>query len=255
MRTNVYQHIGKRRENQEDSYLSLPESGVFAVADGMGGHDYGEVASNVAVEKLREIVLHHQGDLHRLMSTPETREFGLNMLKGSLPEVLVAINNAVRLKGCEMQANMGSTLSMLWFVPGVVFVAHTGDSVIYRYRDGQLKRMTAEHKFGPYLMGGVGVSENVTGENHSHYRKENDVYLLCSDGVTTHLSDDELQRFFDQASSHPVGFMGMPYRIATECLRRGGFDNITAMVVIEDRGMSPVLTKPSPLIVRYGGPF
>jgi len=259
MKTKVYSHVGLKRTNQEDSYLLRPDLGLFAVADGMGGHDYGEVASQTAIKKLEEIGVSHNELIHQLIANTGTREIAIGMMLKSIPETLVAINNAVRIKGFETNAKMGSTLSFLWFVPGSVFVGHTGDSVIYRYRNRVLQRLTSEHKMGPYLLGGVGVQEDVVGEHHVHSRKEGDAYLLVSDGVTTHLSDEDIAARFLAMEHIEDNLLVLPYNITMTALTRGGVDNITAMIVIDSiqvaKPAKPAKPVNLPFVVRYGGPF
>lgn len=251
---SCYSHVGKERANQEDYYLIRGDLGVFAVADGMGGHYYGEIASKVAIQKLNEIASIGFAVASLVFEDPYydlKKKLIIKNMLNTMEKTLDLLNSAVRAKGRDLQVTMGSTISFLCFVKDLVFVGHSGDSVIYRFRRGSLQRMTSEHKQGPYLVGGLGITKDVVGEVHQHSRQEGDLYLLCSDGVTLHLSDDEICNII--ATKPQQDRLLLPYTLTDLCLERGGHDNITAMVVM-DEGSSPLPCSQG-FTTKYGGPF
>ena len=164
---------------------------IMAVADGMGGHNRGDVASSDALHNL-EFYFH---DLPTGLS-PES-------IKDKFEDWLVSINNIIDSKGRsdEQYKGMGTTLVGLAFYEGQFYTLNCGDSRLYRFRDGDLTQLTSDHSLSNMLgssqhsnvitncIGGGATSSFIDIVNITDDIKEGDVYMLCSDGLTDMLPD------------------------------------------------------------------
>lgn len=219
------------------------EAKLFLVADGIG-NEPGRFASALAVNAIAHAVR------DRLGSLP-------GMVLGSGHQVLELMDEAVREGQTEIQTaslarpelqNMGTTATLACVVWPRLFVAHVGDSRCYRFRQGRLEQLTTDHTFAQRLMeAGVldaerasrsqwrnvlwnvlgGGTEELAPEVTQHGLEPNDVLLLCSDGLTNHLTADELAGLLDP-KTHA---QSMCRRLIRAANRHGGSDNITAVVV------------------------
>lgn len=245
--------VGRVRNNQEDAFLSRPDLGMFAVSDGMGGHEHGEIASSIAISKLLDIGTEHKGaltflfNLHEVKKNPAAHQQVVTLMKHSLEETINELNDSVLLAQCKMRSNMGCTISILWIVGPYAFVAHSGDSMIFRRRNRKLERLTVEHRNGHMLVGGLGIPGRLIKQVEVHSRQMFDEYLVCSDGVTTHLSDPEINQIMMNRSDQ------VPEQLVANCNARGGKDNITAIMVEDSLNMS--MCASAMPVVRYGGPI
>lgn len=225
---------GNIRPINEDSYFA-PRQGLpmALVADGIGGHKAGEVASALAVETMQAQVAKRQG-----------RDLSIKMAVGFVRKTNKAIFEAAQ--GVETAKGMGTTLTMLYFMKRKVLLAHVGDSRAYRLRDGQLTMLSQDHslvaeliKIGeiteeqakdhPYkniITRALGVDEDVQVDSRDFDRFENDLYLLCTDGLTTYLDDEELRVILlgkESLDEKADSLMNI-------ALERGGRDNITLVL-------------------------
>jgi protein phosphatase len=228
---------GLIRPNNEDALLESAEIGLFAVADGMGGHAAGEVASRLAVEALRTEAANGQGSDNP--ADPLVRAFS-------------TANIAIRRKGRSEpdKRGMGTTLTVLRFAPGTpdrAIIAHIGDSRAYRLRAGRMAQLTRDHTWvqervdagvltaeqarsHPYssiLTRVLGTDDVVAPDIVAVATEPGDVFLLCSDGLTGMISDSELEQIMREESS--LG--GMAEQLLGTALERGGFDNVTLVLV------------------------
>lgn len=245
--------VGRKRRHNEDAYLIDEERGLFVVADGMGGHAAGEVASRITVESIQEFIA----------ATEEEHEsswpFGFNSrvsLEGNRlttaveranEKVMRAVQNRPELKG------MGTTVVAALFDADRATLVHVGDSRAYLFRDGELRRLTDDHSWVQEQVNAGILSED---EAKSHPLKNvvtralggaahvsvdlievpvrvGDRYLLCSDGLTGMLPDEELYEHFRTG-----GPLDAIVRSLVEFANaRGGVDNITAILVeVKDVG-------------------
>lgn len=240
--------VGLQRDHNEDSFLLMPEFGLFVVADGMGGHRAGDVASRLAIEAISEYF----------------RSIGKEDVTWPLPfdgrlsedenHLLVSVRLANRrilersAKSREFHG-MGTTVVGALFNPeqGRMIIAHVGDSRAYRIRDGFITQMTRDHSlFNDYMMAmpdlseeqrselprnvitrALGMQEDVTVDIQPDNVKEGDVYVLCSDGLSGMVEDDDI-----------VSIVGTSEELVNACLglvrranENGGEDNVTAVVV------------------------
>ena len=253
-------HVGKVREKNEDAFVvadltggtlladktharfDVGERGVLlAVSDGMGGAQAGEVASAIVVETL-------------------TKEIGNAPLEtprdATLTEAVKAAHEAVRTRGQQDQAKMGATLTAIFVRAGRAYIAEVGDSRAYLIRSGKIAQVTKDQSMVQLLVdsGVMSASDasnspmrNVILQAMGHQReikiavsklelRDRDCLVLCSDGLTVHVSDEEIKSTI----------LGVRPEAAVEkllelALERGGKDNVTIVVA----GIGGELQKPS----------
>jgi serine/threonine protein phosphatase PrpC len=230
--------VGMIRSGNEDNFFAEADDrrGVFVVADGMGGHAAGEVASEMAVQ----IVSRH------LLSLTSVRD------RASAEKLAQAMRDANRAIYDRMLAEvdkqgMGTTASVLVLSDNQFLIGQIGDSRIYLLRDGALTQLTKDHsyvqeqvdaglltpeqaRYHPYsnvITRCVGASESVDADIYEGEMKPGDVFLLASDGLTGMVDDRRLQAML-LARSGPGRIVDA---LIAEANGRGGLDNITAIVI------------------------
>ena len=220
---------GRQRHANEDSYFA--RAPVFAVADGMGGAQAGEVASRIAAGAFER----------RGQVADETAA------EGQLEQIAQAANEEIHRLAQEdsSRAGMGTTLTAAMLRDDEVSLGHVGDSRAYLFRDGELKRLTKDHSLVEELRRqgrlteeqaeehpqrsiitrALGPEPSVNVDTMTFPARDGDVYLLCSDGLTTMVSDDEIRRILSESKSlrSAVG------KLVEAANRGGGRDNITAV--------------------------
>lgn len=233
--------VGRVREHNEDSFEVDLEEQVYVVADGMGGHRHGEVASRIAVEAI-SAAFHDQGNTGQL---DEDLPPHLGHLKAAIESAQVAVQGAVEEDVALV--GMGTTVVAMIVRDDSAGVAHVGDSRAYRFRGGVLDQLTKDHtwvgeqvgagllseeqaKVHPLrnvvtraLGGRGGVEVDVSEIN----LKPGDVYLLCSDGLTGMLSDREIGEHLISAES--IEEAGR--NLISSANAGGGVDNTTVVIV------------------------
>jgi serine/threonine protein phosphatase PrpC len=225
---------GRVRPRNEDSMLVMPERSLFAVADGMGGHRGGEVASSLAIDTLEDA-------FHR--SSFEGRVLAEGDVPRRARELAAAVqmtNECVRsmaLADREL-SDMGTTLVAARFSPNKqrLYVGHVGDSRCYRLRRGNLRQLTTDHTMaslgmqGPHakdLYQAIGASPGLTIDLIVDKPQDDDTYLLCSDGLSKMLSDERIR---DVLVEHEDLDSAL-YTLIEEANDRGGKDNVTVILV------------------------
>lgn len=231
--------VGLIRSGNEDNYLMVPEKGTFIVADGMGGHAAGEVASEMAVR----IVAQDLGSFRGL--SPDE----------AASRMILAIRDAnaaiyERTLSEHDKRGMGTTSTVLVLHANRYLLGQVGDSRGYLMRDGVFHQVTKDHSYvqeqvdagyltpeqartHPYsnvITRCVGASGDVTPDLFSGVVRAGDVFLLASDGLTGMLEDDVLAAII-QSDDTPEKWVD---RLVAEANRRGGLDNITVIVVRVD---------------------
>jgi len=245
---------GMRRKINEDAFTTDAEHGFCVVCDGMGGHASGEVASTMAVDFVSE-------KLRKLLA-PAVREGGgegMRALLHGMPRALLGVvreaNAAIYQRGqtdprIERGRPMGTTLLIACFVGGHAVLAHIGDSRIYRVRAGDIEALTEDHSVltrqppapgkpprkRKYVTRALGTRTRVVPEFKIVDALPGDHFILCSDGLTDYLKDQELARFLTWVDPEEVE--GIPAQLVSLANRRGGRDNIT-VVVASIAGGSP----------------
>ena len=182
--------IGLVRTNNEDSYFADPERGLAIVADGMGGHAGGEVASKIAVDTISD-GLKRPDSIWPFGRAQRERNLIVDSIRLANRRVRAAAEQDATLAG------MGTTVVVLWVRRGRAHVAHVGDSRIYRYRKGGLVQLTRDHSWASedgsmrnVLMRAVGAESDVAIDHRLLDVAAGDTFLLCSDGLTRPVGDD-----------------------------------------------------------------
>jgi protein phosphatase len=232
-------HVGKIRSNNQDS--GYAGRNLFVVADGMGGHAGGDVASAIATKRIAEADLAYP--------TPEDAEFALQ-------SAFIAANSLLAETVFEHHelTGMGTTVSGIIRVGDRLALAHIGDSRIYRFRDGELEQITTDHTFVQRLVD----SGRITAEEAAvHPRRSvlmrvlgdvdaapeidtlivdvqtGDRWLLCSDGLSSYVDEDRISNILATIRTA----QGASDRLVKESLDHGAPDNVTVVLVdIDDSG-------------------
>jgi protein phosphatase len=247
--------IGRQRKHNEDHVLLRPELDLFVVADGMGGHNAGDIASRLATASLRNFYeATHDG------AEPEKQLVdGYAELDGDAQRLAAAIRKANRdvfeiSSTYRQHHGMGSTVVAAYLSRsvGVMHVGHVGDSRCYRYRDGTLEQLTHDHSLindalalkpdltpdelarlpKNIITRALGMRDDVKVDIRSDEVREGDIYLLCSDGLSGMVGEDDIANVLAALYAIPDSDL----REACETLvtlanDAGGTDNITALLI------------------------
>ncbi len=237
---------GKKRQNNEDAFLWNDALSLYAVADGIGGNEGGEVASRIAIDTLA-------GTLPGLLAEKENTLPPEHSM--SADPSAAALEQAVGLSNKQIQqaqeqqgelSGMGTTLTALLLGKGHAFIAHVGDSRAYLLRSGLFRQLTNDHsvvaeqvlaglitpeqaKISPYrhiITRALGMAGDVLVDTVVLAIEEGDVFLLCSDGLTEMVEDGTIGRIL--AGSAPREAVN---RLLVSANEQGGVDNITVVVV------------------------
>lgn len=225
--------IGLSRPNNEDVWIAMPEIGFFAVADGMGGHNAGEVAARETIDHLCDTISH-------LQNLPAID------WKHELYQAIEKANQWVYHLGSNTNhlSGMGTTLCCLVCNETHVIFAHVGDSRIYRLRDKKLEQLTEDHSlFTKWLQTGkvsqtpfpyknvitraVGTSSKVTPEVASIPSLPGDLFFLCTDGLTDTLTLSEIEKILNASDE----LESTCKRLIEKAKIKGSSDNITLLMI------------------------
>ncbi len=236
--------LGRVRENNEDKHeFFIPSTDeelawrgmLFVVCDGMGGHEAGQIASELACKTFISVYRDHPSDDPAEAARSAT----------------IAANRFVLdvARAVPSRKGMGTTLSALLIVQDKAYIVQVGDSRVYRLRDGVVSQMTLDHTWveetvamgtmtrevaevHPYkhvLTRAVGTEPEVKTDVFVEDVRVGDTYLVCSDGLTNHVSDDEIQEVLNK-----LGPAEAAWSLVSKALVGGGSDNTTAIVVRVD---------------------
>ncbi|MBS1713937.1 MAG: Stp1/IreP family PP2C-type Ser/Thr phosphatase [Armatimonadetes bacterium] len=247
--------LGRVRENNEDKYefyvpddvARLATKGlVFVVCDGMGGHEAGQIASELALKTFIDVYLNHPAS---------DTEVALRTAVGAANRFVLDVARAV-----PSRRGMGTTLSALVLLQDQGYIAQVGDSRVYRLREEALEQLTRDHTWveDMVLLGSMSRTE---AENHPNRHmltraigtesdaepdvftfslREGDVYMLCSDGLTNHVEDPEIAKILNGN-----GPSESAWKLVGAALVGGGSDNTTCIVVRLD-GLTAVSEETRP---------
>lgn len=239
--------VGRKRKHNEDSFLVDEELGLYVVADGMGGHAAGEVASAKAVEVIRQVVGDAQDLVRAYARNPE--DFELRDRCQALVEKAIQQASAQIFAMAQADAarrGMGTTTVMILRAGQKGIVGHVGDSRAYLLRNGVAHQLTEDHtlvnaqlkqglitkeeaarvSFGNVITRSVGYQESVQVDTLLTDLLPGDRFLLCSDGLSGYVKDDEWAKFLAAASPDEL-----PGKLVQLANHRGGKDNVTAVVL------------------------
>jgi len=231
----AHSDVGLRRRDNEDSFLVDVAHGLFVVADGMGGHAAGEVASRLAVEAIAAALAEES-------SEPDPGQRLAQALRRANEKVIEATREQKKYRG------MATTVVAVLLDGEIAYLAHAGDSRAYLWRGQVLSQLTRDHSWvGERVENGeltaeealrhplrmmvtraVGGRPELDAESQQHQLAVGDLLLLCSDGLTGMLPDREIARILDE---HAHDLDEAARTLVAEANRCGGADNITVVLV------------------------
>ncbi|AWV91494.1 Stp1/IreP family PP2C-type Ser/Thr phosphatase [Bradymonas sediminis] len=240
--------VGMKRAHNEDNILLVPEERLYLVADGMGGHASGEVASEMAVQTLSDFFEETSKDQEITWpyKMEKGREYEANRLNAGIKLSNLRIFESATQN--PAQRGMGTTIVALLIVDDTAYFGHVGDSRIYRLREGKLTQVTEDHSLlNDYIkmkdlteeeienfphknviVRALGMKETVQVDVNSEKPQPGDTYMLCSDGLNGMITDDVIRQIM-------VDNYDDLEQCCTELIdaanANGGTDNITVAVV------------------------
>ncbi len=231
---------GLVREQNQDSIFSSEESDmpIFIIADGMGGHKAGEIASSEAIDLIKEFFLKNK---KKLISK-----------KNILKIIDLSIQNAnihLHKKSLEIleYSGMGTTISLCFIYKSHIFIGHVGDSRIYKIKDNKIEQLTEDHSLVNELikkgkitkeeainhpkknviMRAVGTSEEIEVDLSESKFTKGDKLLLCTDGLTNMLSEEDILSILEQNKS----LQNIGQELIEKAKENGGYDNISLIII------------------------
>jgi protein phosphatase len=238
----VKSHTGLVREKNEDSYsIVTDKSGtpvVLVIADGMGGHNSGEIASKMAVDHISSHILD-------MPSNPSLEDSILEFISGLMEEANARIYSLSSQKGANY--GMGTTLITAAAFENKLFIGHAGDSRVYLIRNGRIERITTDHSLVEELVKtgslsrseannhpkkniitrAVGCTESIQIDTYKCDIYDNDIFILCTDGLTNMLSEEEIMEVAESAASLETACE----ELVDRANKNGGEDNITVIML------------------------
>lgn len=237
--------VGKRREKNEDSFLIREEMGLYVVADGMGGHLGGNIASKMAVDTIFEVMAELEDDPDMTLQDGGVVRAG--EYQSHLRYAVRLASKRVYQRALENKAlrGMGTTVVVLFFRNNKAYIAHVGDSRAYRIRGNEMIQITKDHSLvGEQIRAGliteeearthrlknvitrsVGFQEGVDADIDIRVVREGDRFLLCSDGLTNMIRNEDIRDIV--VANDVENGCRRAVDIANE---RGGDDNITILL-------------------------
>ena len=239
-------NVGMKRTHNEDNFSIIEDSGLYVVADGMGGHASGEVASKMAVDSLKEFFAATAQDPERTWPYKMDRAKGYEenrLITGIKLANLRIYETAQREAG---KRGMGTTIVVMFAVEEGVYVAHVGDSRGYRVRDGKIEQLTEDHSLlNDYIkmkrltpeeianfphknviVRALGMKDTVKVDTRHEQPRVNDTYLLCSDGLSGPVTDDDLLDIMVNSADLKTAAS----RLISRANENGGPDNVTVVL-------------------------
>lgn len=233
--------VGKKREGNEDAFLLDTKHQLYVIADGMGGHQAGEVASGIVVETIRQLMENgadHTINSYDAMLSPEA-----NHLVGCIRSANQAVFQTARAR--DEYRGMGSTLAAVYYTDSTCIAANVGDSPIFLVRNGAIEPLSVTHtvaaemsasnsarvkqldeKIMHMLTRAIGVAEDVRADVCETQCFKGDIIILCSDGLSNKVAPDEMADIVSRNA--PEAACRAFVDLANE---RGGDDNITVIVL------------------------
>jgi len=242
--------LGRKRQNNEDNYLINDELHLYIVADGMGGHAGGEIASQIAVNTVEEVFFNLDENGSSGQISPEVT--GDDVTREKLEYAIRLAGRRIYEKALDEPEyrGMGTTALAIYMLKDRMFISHVGDSRGYRVRDGGIEQLTEDHslvneqikaglitpehakthRLKNIITRSLGYQEEVDVDTRIEVLAEGDTFLLCSDGLSNMVEEDEM--FEIVSRSH---FQEAAIRLVEVANERGGDDNITVILARVDR--------------------
>ncbi|RKG94851.1 MULTISPECIES: Stp1/IreP family PP2C-type Ser/Thr phosphatase [Corallococcus] len=239
-------HVGMKRNHNEDNYLVLAEENLVVVADGMGGHSSGEIASRIAVDELGEFfrMTSKDQDATWPFKMDKQRNYDENRLSTGIKLANARIFERATVD--TKYKGMGTTIVSVHFSDTAAYVGHVGDSRVYFFRGGMLQQVTEDHsllndylkakKLTPeeienfphknVIVRALGMKEQVQVDVTRVDPLENDVFLLCSDGLSGMVTDAQMQDILSRTPELEKA-CGQLIDLANAA---GGNDNVTCVL-------------------------
>lgn len=229
-------HTGKVRSHNEDAYGMYPDLSLFILADGLGGHAGGEVASRLAVEVLKDKI-NSNYNIFR-----EVRSNIINAIKNANTRIILEASKDNSLH------DMGTTIVVVKVENDMAIVAHVGDSRAYLVREDKITQITKDHTvaeeyiraglltpeeavYSPYksvISRALGISNDVGVEISDVQLRHGDTLLLCTDGLTNMLQDRDILSAVMELMPSPEK---ITERLINQANKNGGIDNITVIAI------------------------
>jgi protein phosphatase len=240
-------NVGMKRTHNEDTFSIMEKENMFIVCDGMGGHASGEVASQMAVETLRNFYNDTREDpeLTWPYKMDRSRRYEENRLITGIKLANLRIYEAAQKEA--KYKGMGTTITALYFVEDGVYIAHVGDSRIYRLRNTRFDQISEDHsllndyikmkKLSPeeiaafphknVIVRALGMKESVKVDIQFDIVQSNDIFLLCSDGLNGEISDEQMQTIL---MKNGANLQQSCHELIEAANQNGGHDNITVLL-------------------------
>ncbi len=244
-------NVGMKRTHNEDTFSILEEENLYVVADGMGGHASGEVASQMAVQTLRDFFRATREDPEATWpyKMDRSRKYEENRLITGIKLANLKIFEAAQRD--NNYRGMGTTMVVVYFVEDGAYLAHVGDSRIYLLRNNNIEQLTEDHsllndyikmkKLTPeeiehfphknVIVRALGMKETVKIDTIFHQPHPGDVLLLCSDGLSSMVTGPQIQ---EVVGSNYGDLNQGCHELIEEANRNGGHDNITVVLIRAD---------------------
>ena len=246
--------VGRKRENNEDTFFIDDQVGLFIVADGMGGHRAGEVASSTVVSSVKD----YMEAFHTSPVAQEANEGNMSPAATAVCHSIELANRVVYQLSQDQGSykGMGSTAAVAYLHDGMLITANVGDSRIYLVREDSMEQLTEDHtllaehmrknpEWDPntasipmkhILVRAVGIHETVEADVYEMQPLSGDLILMCSDGLTDMLEDEEIHEAVLQGGD----LTEICNRLIDMANERGGLDNVTTVLFLlqkEDKGL------------------
>jgi serine/threonine protein phosphatase PrpC len=241
-------HVGMKRDHNEDDLMMAPEMNLFVVADGMGGHSSGEVASKIAVDTLKSFYEDTEGDDEVTWPFKLDREMGYDENRLTAGVKLANRNIFEAAQADSRYKGMGTTcVGMVW-VDEKVVVGHVGDSRAYRIRGNEIVQVTEDHsllndykkiqaltpeeedafQYKNIIVRALGMKDAVLVDIEQEAPEVGDILLLCSDGLSGEVTDPDMLKIVNDSIDDLDAAVNTLIKVACD---NGGKDNVTVILV------------------------
>ncbi len=246
--------VGRERQHNEDNFILVPDENLFVVADGMGGHSFGEVASSMAVEILADFYRETREDVERTWAFKEDRKKTYDENRFIAGVKLANLKIYERAQSDISKRGMGTTVVGAHVVDDQIFIGHCGDSRAYRFRNGGIEQLTEDHSLLNHykkekqltdeelenfpmkniILRALGMAEVVDVDLCTETYTKDDLYLLCSDGLSGMITDADMLEIVNQHTeslNDSEGLTKLCDHLISQANENGGKDNVTLVLI------------------------